>query len=114
MHHISRDGFEESVVSSAVKEGFIEGESVGLKKGRAEEKAKGDAKVAKSAVKMFEDGIPFDMIGKYTGLSISQIETLIREGISPFVKEKPAKAKARAKTATTKKSTTTSKRSSRK
>jgi len=49
--------------------GLVEGEKVGLEKG--EKKAK-----IESARKMLIDGLPIDMVAKYSGLSIDEVEKL--------------------------------------
>ena len=48
---------------------FLEGEQIGLKKGRWEEKQE-------LARHMMADGVPLDKISQYTGLSRGEIEAL--------------------------------------
>jgi len=52
-----------------LEKGLVEGEKVGLEKGRL------DAKI-ESARKMLIDGLPIDMVAKYSGLSIEEIKKL--------------------------------------
>ena len=55
------------------EEGRAEGEKVGLEKGLVEGEKK--AKI-ESARKMLIDGLPIDMVAKYSGLSIEEVESL--------------------------------------
>ena len=58
-------------------EGLVEGEKVGLEKGLVEGEKVGEKKAKiESARKMLIDGLPVDMVVKYSGLSIEEIETL--------------------------------------
>ena len=59
--------------AEGLAKGLVEGEKVGLEKGLAEGEKK--AKI-ESARKMLIDGLPVDMVVKYSGLSIEEIETL--------------------------------------
>ena len=56
-----------------LKKGLIEGEKVGLKKGLVEGEKK--AKI-ESARKMLIDGLPVDMVAKYSDLSIEEVDGL--------------------------------------
>ena len=69
------------------KKGLAEGEKIGEARGRAEERAKAEAEKKElaekaeaekieSARKMLSDGLPIELIAKYSGLSIEEIEKL--------------------------------------
>ena len=66
------------------KEGLEEGEKIGIEKGkaegleegRAEERAKAKAEKIESAKKMLQDGLSIDVVSKYSGLSLDEIEKL--------------------------------------
>lgn len=63
-----RDGWNEGV-----KEGRAEGRAGGIAEGRAEGRAEG---IAETASKMKSDGLPIELIVKYTGLTSKEIELL--------------------------------------
>ena len=48
----------------------------GLEEGRAEERAKAKAEKIESAKKMLQDGLSIDVVSKYSGLSVDEIEKL--------------------------------------
>jgi len=54
-----------------LEKGLVEGEKVGLEKGLVEGEKK--AKI-ESARKMLIDGLPIDMVAKYSGLSLEEVE----------------------------------------
>ena len=56
-----------------LEKGLVEGEKVGLGKGLVEGEKK--AKI-ESARKMLIDGLPIDMVAKYSGLSLEEVEDL--------------------------------------
>ena len=56
-----------------LEKGLVEGEKVGLEKGLVEGEKK--AKI-ESARKMLIDGLPIDMVAKYSGLSLEEVEDL--------------------------------------
>ena len=62
------------------KEGLEEGEKIGIEKGRAEERAKAEAEKhaekIEMARKMLADGVPVDVISKYSDLSAAEIEAI--------------------------------------
>ena len=62
----------------AVMEGqYLEGEQKGIEKGRAEGEAIGAQKKAMdNARKMKDDGMPAELIAKYTGLTAEEINSL--------------------------------------
>ena len=62
-----------NAVKTAETRGREEGEKVGLEKGLVEGEKK--AKIG-SARKMLIDGLPIDMVAKYSGLSIEEIKNL--------------------------------------
>jgi len=64
-----------------LEKGLVEGEKVGLEKGLVEgekvglEKGEKKAKI-ESARKMLIDGLSIDMVAKYSGLSLEEVENL--------------------------------------
>jgi predicted transposase/invertase (TIGR01784 family) len=62
----------------AVMEGqYLEGHAEGRTEGRAEGRAEGiEENKRDNARKMKEDGMPIELIAKYTGLSATEIESL--------------------------------------
>ena len=62
-----------SELTAAKEAGLVEGEKVGLKKGLVEGEKK--AKI-ESARKMLIDGLPVDMVAKYSCLSIEEVDGL--------------------------------------
>ena len=64
--------FESNRIAALIErreQGLVEGEQIGLEKGRREEKQE-------MACHMKADGIPLDKISQYTGLSLAEIEAL--------------------------------------
>ena len=59
-----------------MEKGLAEGEAKGLVKGRAEEQAKARQEKIESARKMKADNLPVELIAKYTGLTVEEIEGL--------------------------------------
>jgi predicted transposase/invertase (TIGR01784 family) len=122
MHHVSNERFEKSVVSSAIKEGIIEGQAKAAKalaaekakaaKALAEEKAKAakalaaeKVKAAKAAaekadivLRMAEKGMNVNDISDMTGLPASQVADILREGASAPPKKKPSPKRTAATT----------------
>jgi predicted DNA-binding protein YlxM (UPF0122 family) len=64
-------GEEFNITKQGVRKGLVEGEKVGLEKGLVEGEKK--AKI-ESARKMLIDGLPIDMVAKYSGLSLEEVE----------------------------------------
>ena len=62
-----------NAIKTAETRGREEGEKVGLEKGLVEGEKK--AKI-ESARKMLIDGLPIDMVAKYSGLSLEEVEDL--------------------------------------
>ena len=62
-----------NAVKTAETRGREEGRAEGREEGRAEGEKK--AKIG-SARKMLIDGLPIDMVAKYSGLSIEEVESL--------------------------------------
>ena len=58
------------------EEGLIEGEKIGIEKGRAAERAKAAAEKIEMARKMVADGLPVEVVSKYSGLSVDEIKAL--------------------------------------
>jgi predicted transposase/invertase (TIGR01784 family) len=70
-----------STMKTAHKKGKAEGREEGREEGRAEGLAEGEAKgradeKTKTARKMKADGMTADIIAKYTGLTIEEIDAL--------------------------------------
>ena len=59
-----------------LEKGREEGKAEGLEEGRAEERAKAKAEKIESARKMLQDGLSVEVISKYSGLSLDEIEKL--------------------------------------
>ena len=71
-----QEGLKEGIVKGlqeGLKEGIQKGEKKGIEKGLKKGEIKGQRKVA---AQMKKDGMPVEMIVKYTGLSLEEIETL--------------------------------------
>lgn len=62
-----------AVTETAEKKGIAKGEAIGMQKGRAEGRAEEKLEIAKQ---MKSDGMPVDMIVKYTGLTTDEIDSL--------------------------------------
>jgi len=62
--------------AEGLEEGRAEGRAEGLEEGRAEERAKNAAAKLDYARKMKDDGLPAELIAKYTGLSAEEIAGL--------------------------------------
>jgi predicted transposase/invertase (TIGR01784 family) len=65
IHHLDQTRYERN----AIRNSYEKGEAKGIAKGRTEEKIE-------TACKMIEDGMPLDIISKYTGLAVEQIQEL--------------------------------------
>ena len=66
-----------NAINTAKAEGRAEGRAEGKAEGRAEGRAEGLAEAKKEyARKMKADGMPYELISKYTTLSIDEIATL--------------------------------------
>jgi predicted transposase/invertase (TIGR01784 family) len=64
----------------AREEGEQKGKEEGIQKGKIEGERSGALKAnEKTARKMIADGMPFDMIAKYSGLTVEQVEKLAKE-----------------------------------
>jgi predicted transposase/invertase (TIGR01784 family) len=68
-HHLDRVGYEEGVIEHQRSEARIEGEKIGMEKGKAEEKLE-------IAQKLKITGMPCEQINEITGLTKDEIENL--------------------------------------
>ena len=80
-NYLAYMGQQEYKLKEGIKIGWKEGEAKGRKEGRKEGRAEGRAEGAKaqaieSARNMKADGMPAEIIAKYTHLTISEIEAL--------------------------------------
>ena len=68
---------ENTIISDALKKGLAEGREKGLAEGRAEGRAEGEKKaLLNTARQMKADGLPAEVIAKYTHLTEEEITTL--------------------------------------
>lgn len=65
---------EEDTRRIAIEEGLKEGMKEGMKEGLKEGLEKGKSEIA---LQMKKDGMPYEIIEKYTGLSLDIIDSLI-------------------------------------
>jgi predicted transposase/invertase (TIGR01784 family) len=66
------EDFTEQRYEKGIQKGKIEGKIEGKKEGEK-------AKAKETARKMLADGMPIDMIAKYSGLSVLQVKELVKE-----------------------------------
>ena len=84
-------------LDAAEKKGRAEGKAEGRAEGKAEGKAEGEIQRAKKvALKMLNDGLSPEIVEKYTGLALAQIELLANENrgcetTAKYKSEKPRK-----------------------
>ena len=75
--HINAVMIQNDVISTAMKEGKAEGRAEGRVEGRVEGKAEGRAESQREiAQTMKADGMPAELISKFTKLSLQEIESL--------------------------------------
>ncbi len=68
---------ENTIISDALKKGLAEGREKGLAEGRAEGRAEGEKKaLLNTARQMKADGLPAEVIAKYTHLTEKEIASL--------------------------------------
>ena len=68
---------ENTIISDALKKGLTEGREKGLAEGRAEGRAEGEKKaLLNTARQMKADGLPAEVIAKYTHLTEEEIASL--------------------------------------
>ena len=67
---------ERVAIEGGYKKGRAEGRAEGREEGREEERKKNDEERRESARKMKNDGMPAELIAKYTGLSVEEIAEL--------------------------------------
>ena len=60
-------------IEKGEKIGIEKGEKIGIEKGKAEERAKAHAEKMETAKKMLQDGMPLELVAKYSGLSIDEL-----------------------------------------
>lgn len=77
--HLNAVMIQNDVLDTAKLEGRIEGRMEGLTEGRAEGRAEGHKEAQRmNALKMKEDGLPVEMIAKYSGLSENELQELFQ------------------------------------
>ncbi|MBQ3618031.1 MAG: hypothetical protein II939_07695 [Bacteroidales bacterium] len=76
-NYLAYMGQQEYKLNEGIKIGWKEGEAKGRKEGRKEGRAEGERNaMLATARNMKADGMPADIIAKYTHLTISEIEAL--------------------------------------
>jgi len=76
LNNVLRTSYDKGIKEGR-EEGLAEGEKIGMEKGRAEGRAEGERqKAVEMARKMKGDGLPVEVIVKYSGLNENEIERL--------------------------------------
>ena len=72
----TRYELKEEEIETQVSDAKIEGEKIGIEKGRTEERAKADEEKREMALGMLSAGLSFEQVSKISGLSIEELKNL--------------------------------------
>ena len=72
----TRYELKEEEIETRVSDAKIEGEKIGIEKGRTEERAKADEEKREMALGMLSAGLSFEQVSKISGLSIEELKNL--------------------------------------
>ena len=64
-------------IEKGEKIGIEKGEKIGIEKGKAEEREKAHQEKIERAKKMLADSLPIDLVAKYSGLSLEELQNLV-------------------------------------